>query len=239
MKTSIIIPTFNESENIEILINKILKLGLAEISIIVIDDNSPDGTSKIVSKISEENKQVFLINRPQKMGLGTAHIEGFKKALKINSEIILTMDADFSHDPKYIPEIIKLSNNFDVTIGSRYVKNGGVSNWPTYRKLISKCANFLARNTLSLKTKDCTAGFRCYKRDVLQAVDFNEVSSNGYSFLIEILYLIQKRDYNIGEYPIIFTDRVNGKSKISKKEILNAFKTILKIKLHGRKYKKT
>jgi dolichol-phosphate mannosyltransferase len=229
MKISIIIPTYNEADNISKLIEEILKIPLS-INVIIVDDNSPDNTAKIVENLSNKDQRICLIKRAKKLGIGTAYIVGFKEALRQGSDKIITMDADFSHNPKYIPRLIELSNKFNLTIGSRYVKNGAIRNWPLYRKLISKTANFITQKSLSLKIKDCTAGFRCYDNKIFEKLPLDSINSNGYSFLIEFLYIIKNNGYSIGEIPIIFTDRINGKSKISKIEIFNTFKTIIRLK---------
>lgn len=230
MKTLIIIPTYNEKENIKKLIDNILivlKKNQINGHILIVDDNSPDGTYKIIKGIS--NNKVHLIKRAKKLGLGTAHISGFKYGLKKNFDLLMTMDADFSHNPLYIPNIIKLIKNNDVVIGSRYITNGGTLKWSLHRKITSKGANIFAQIMLGLKSNDCTSGFRCYKSEVLRSINLDNIFSNGYSFLVEMIYKCQRKRFKIGESPIIFVDRNEGKSKISRKEIIKAFYTVMKL----------
>ncbi|MCK4935740.1 MAG: polyprenol monophosphomannose synthase [Elusimicrobiales bacterium] len=228
MKIFVIIATFNEIANIERLLKKVLEITLP-IEIVVIDDNSPDGTGKLVDKLKENEKRLHIVHREKKLGLGTAHIAGFKYSMEKNADLILTMDADFSHDPSYIPAIIEQSKNFDIIIGSRYVDGGKALNSPLSRKLLSRCANLFAKTMIGLKARDCTAGFRCYKTAIFKSINLDEVFSNGYSFLIEILYKLQNHGFSVKEIPITFTDRELGMSKISKNEIIKAIETVIKL----------
>ena len=228
MKKFVIIATFNEIANIERLLKKVLEITLP-IEIVVIDDNSPDGTGKLVDKLKENEKRLHIVHREKKLGLGTAHIAGFKYSMEKNADLILTMDADFSHDPSYIPAIIEQSKNFDIIIGSRYVDGGKALNSPLSRKLLSRCANLFAKTMIGLKARDCTAGFRCYKTAIFKSINLDEVFSNGYSFLIEILYKLQNHGFSVKEIPITFTDRELGMSKISKNEIIKAIETVIKL----------
>jgi dolichol-phosphate mannosyltransferase len=161
------------------------------------------------------------------LGLGTAHIVGFKEALASGADRILTMDADFSHHPRYIPDLLAKDQDAQLVIGSRYVDGGGTLNWGLQRQILSKGANIFARLVLGLKVHDCTGAFRCYRREVLESIDLDEIFSNGYSFLIEVLYKCQQRGWEIGETPIIFEDRRHGASKISRREIFKALYTVL------------
>lgn len=224
----IIIPTYNEKENIENLTHLLLKIETNP-DILVVDDNSPDGTGKILDRlILKHRERVYAIHRKAKLGIGTAHIQGFKFALKRDYSFILTMDADFSHHPKYIQKMMDSSRNSQLVIGSRYIKGGGTKNWGLMRQINSRVANFLAKNMLHMNSNDSTAGFRLYKREVLSSINFDKIYSNGYSFLIEVLYKCQLKGFAISEIPIIFEDRKKGASKISKNEILKASKTLLK-----------
>lgn len=230
MKTLVIIPTYNEMENIKNLVESILivfKKNKINGHVLIVDDNSPDGTSDVIKKLS--NKKIHLNQRPKKLGLGTAYITGFKYGLNKNFDLLITMDADFSHNPKYIPDIIKLTQKNDIVIGSRYVPDGGTLNWGIHRRIISKGANIFAKTMLNLKSNDCTSGFRCYKSKVLKSINLDNIFSGGYPFLIEMIYKCQKKGFKIGESPIIFVDRDKGKSKISKKEILQTFNTIIRL----------
>lgn len=235
MKISIIIPTYNERENIQLITSKVLNIfdeNKIDGCIIVVDDNSPDGTSNIIRELSRKDKRINLILREGRLGLGTAYIAGMKKAISEDSDLIMTMDSDLSHEPKYIPNFLeKIKDNCDVVFGSRYVKEGGTYKWGLHRKIISKGANLLAKLILGLKTNDNTTGYRCYKKEVLQNLDLDKIKSNGYSFLIEIAYLCQKAGFKVGESPILFIDRKYGKTKISKKEIFKTLQTLTRLKL--------
>ncbi|OQY30450.1 MAG: dolichyl-phosphate beta-D-mannosyltransferase [Anaerolineaceae bacterium 4572_5.2] len=228
MTISIIVPTYNESENIVDLTEMLLALPL-DAQIIIVDDNSPDGTGQLADDLRAKHKRVHVIHRSGKLGLGTAYVAGFKKALRDGSELIVTMDADFSHHPKYIPAMVDLASDYHVTIGSRYVPGGGVENWEWYRKFLSWGANEFARAALGLKAHDCTAGFRCYRKEVLQSIDLNAIFSNGYSFLLEMAYKCQRLGCTFGETPIIFANRARGQSKISQTEIFKAMYTVLRL----------
>jgi len=228
MKIFVIIATYNEKENIGRLIAEVLKLPFP-IEIVVVDDNSPDGTGLLVDGLCAGEARLHVIHRPGKMGLGTAHIAGFKYAIGKKADLVMTMDADFSHDPSYIPAILAAARDFDVVIGSRYVGDGGMVNSPIYRRWLSKYANLFAKTMLGLRAFDCTAGFRCYRVSVFSGIDLDGIFADGYSFLIEILYRIQNRGVSVGEVPIKFMDRELGDSKISKNEIIKAFRTVARL----------
>jgi dolichol-phosphate mannosyltransferase len=220
VKTALIIPTYNEALNISKLI-RALKLLKADLKIIVVDDASPDGTGKIVSKIAD----VVLISRKGKLGLGSAYKEGFKYAFSHGYDVVGTMDADFSHDPKFIPKMITKIKDHDLVIGSRYVKGGNIIGFNFVRKLISGSAQFAARSILGLKVKDATSGYRIYKKKVLV-----KIRSQGYSYLIESLFLATKSGFKTGEVPIVFKNRRFGSSKISSAEIFKALNTVFRLK---------
>ena len=228
--TFVIVPTYNEADNLDELLRQLLALP-TPIGAIVVDDNSPDGTGDMAEQWAAENPdRVHVIHRPAKLGLGTAYIAGFKKAIDdLGAERILTMDADFSHNPRYIPDMIALSRIKHVVIGSRYVPGGGTRNCSQKRIFLSRGANFMARTLLGLKARDATAGFRLYRREVLQSIPLDEIFSSGYSFLVEMLFLCQRRGWQIGEIPIIFEDRRKGQTKISRQEILKAQYTVLRL----------
>lgn len=229
MKTTVILPTYNERGNLVGLVGQILDLDMA-VHVIVVDDNSPDGTGKLADELASQNGHMQVIHRSGKLGLGTAYVAGFKQALAEGADQIVTMDADFSHNPRYIPALVSLTERHHVGIGSRYVPGGGVTaNWGWHRKLLSWGANNFARRMLGLKARDCTAGFRCYRREVLQDVDLDHLFSNGYSFLIEMMYKCQQLGYTFGETPILFENRHNGDSKISQQEIYKAMYTVLRL----------
>jgi dolichol-phosphate mannosyltransferase len=225
MKPVVIVPTYNERDNIEILLGELLALPV-NLSVIVVDDNSPDGTGQVAGEWAAKDNRVQVVHRSGKLGLGTAYIAGFKHALTIGFDRIMTMDADFSHHPRYVPAMLELSLERDMVIGSRYVKGGGTLNCTWKRRMLSLGANMFAKTMLGLHALDCTAGFRCYRREVLEAIDLDSIFSNGYSFLIEMIYYVQRRGYQIGEVPIVFEDRRRGQSKISQNEVWRALQTV-------------
>lgn len=229
VKTAVIIPTYNERENLVDLIGQILDLDIGA-HVIVVDDNSPDGTGILAGELAARDEYVRVIHRPGKLGLGTAYIAGFKQALAEGADHVITMDADFSHHPRYIPALLSLTEKYSIAIGSRYVPGGGVTaDWGAHRKFLSWGANRFARLMLGLKARDCTAGFRCYRREVLQSIDLDRIFSNGYSFLIEMMYKCQRLGYTFGETPILFENRHKGDSKISRGEIYKAMYTVLRL----------
>lgn len=230
LDTFVVVPTYNEADNLDDLLLQLLALPV-RLGVIVVDDNSPDGTGRLADQWAAQHpNRVHVVHRPGKLGLGTAYIAGFHKALQeLDAERIMTMDADFSHNPRHIPAMIALSRNKHVVIGSRYVPGGGSHNCTRKRILLSKAANLLARSLLGLKARDVTAGFRLYRCEVLESIPLDQIFSNGYSFLIEMLFLCQRRGWQIGEIPIIFEDRRKGRTKISRQEILKAQYTVLRL----------
>ena len=228
MPAAVIIPTYNEGDNIPSLLAAILALPIAA-HVIVVDDNSPDGTGAQVDAMAAQEPRVHAVHRPSKLGLGTAHIAGMRRAFSLNLDPIVTMDADFSHDPSYIPTLIAGLGRFDVMIGSRYVKGGGMQGRDLKLRMVSWGANLFARTVLGLRATDCTSGFRAYARPVLDSIDLDLIFSNGYSFLIELLFLCQTHGWKIGETPITYEDRRAGTSKISRAEIFKATYTVLRL----------
>jgi dolichol-phosphate mannosyltransferase len=229
VQISIVIPTFNECDNIQELVSEILALE-PPMDVIIVDDNSPDGTGDLANALAETHPgRVYVIHRPAKLGLGTAHIAGFKLALSQGAERILSMDADFSHHPRYIPAMLERSAEAQLVIGSRYVRGGGTRFCSFKRRMLSWGANLFAKLALALPARDCTAGFRCYHRPVLQSIDLDNIFSNGYSFLIEMLYYTKKGGWSVAESPIVFEDRRHGTSKISRREIFSAIYTVLRL----------
>jgi dolichol-phosphate mannosyltransferase len=226
----IVIPTFNEAENIVKLINEIFQLGIDSVSvdILIIDDNSIDGTSKLVKGMG--NNHVFVIDREKKMGLGTAYIRGFKYAIENNYEYVFEMDADFSHDPKSIPDFIFKIKEADLVIGSRYTNGIAVVNWPLSRLLISIGAGIYTRMITFLPVNDVTAGYMCYKVDSLKQINLDSVKSNGYSFQIEMKYRMWKKGFRLKEIPIVFIDRRAGVSKMSRKIVYEAAFMVWKLR---------
>jgi len=204
-----------------------------QFDVLVVDDNSPDGTATAVKENFGNNKRVSMMERPRKLGLGTAHKAGFHFGLDHEYDRIMTMDADFSHDPKHIPAFITATENHDMVIGSRYIPGGGTVNWGIFRKLISRTANLFAHVILSLKPADCTSAFRMYRAQALREINFDSIQAEGYSYNIEFLFRARECGMNVGETPIVFADRTMGKSKISRREIFKAISTILRLKFSG------
>jgi len=221
MKKIVVIPTYNELENIVNIVLAILRLK-KDYNVLIVDDNSPDGTGKIAEELSKNHKEVFVISRPKKEGLGPAYVEGFQWALKNNYDLIFQIDADFSHNPEQLPWLEKEIEKYDVVFGSRYIKWGGTLNWSKFRIMISKAGNIYARTLTGIPFCDITGGFRCFRKKVLEALELDKVKSKGYAFQIEMLYRAYKKGFKIKEYPIVFHERRVGKSKLSKFIILEA-----------------
>ncbi|MEM7118071.1 MAG: polyprenol monophosphomannose synthase [Chloroflexota bacterium] len=228
--TFVIVPTYNEADNINDLVSQLLALPV-HLGVIVVDDNSPDGTGNLADQwAAKYPERVHVVHRAGKLGLGTAYLAGFKKALhELGARRIMTMDADFSHNPRYIPAMIRLSHTKHVVIGSRYVPGGGSRNCTWKRVLLSRGGNLVARTLLGLHAEDATAGFRLYHREVLESIPLDKIFSSGYSFLVEMLFLCQRRGWQIGEVPIIFEDRRKGTTKISRNEVLKAQYTLARL----------
>jgi dolichol-phosphate mannosyltransferase len=227
MNVTIVIPTFNEARNLESLVERIFSLH-PEFTIIVVDDNSPDGTGKIADDLCRRHCHLRVIHRPCQSGLGSAYLEGFRAALRERPDLIMEMDADFSHDPAYIKHLIRASEGADLVIGSRYVNGVRVEGWRFRRLLLSKLANIFVSFVIVRPVWDFTAGFRCYRRSVLETVDLDRIRSDGYAFQIELTYLTFKHGFKVCEVPIIFREREHGHSKISRKVVWEAFWITLK-----------
>ena len=210
----IVIPTYNEKENIREIVGAILKLGL-NLDILIVDDNSPDGTGEIADRLSGEREAVHVLHREEKSGLGAAYMAGFKYALAYQYDLIFEMDADFSHDPKYIPQFLDKIESSDLVIGSRYTDGVNVVNWPIKRLLLSYYANMYSRIVTGMPIRDATGGYKCFRRAVLEAMDLDGVSSTGYAFQIEMNFRAWKKGFRIRELPIVFWDRQKGVSKMS------------------------
>ena len=228
----IIIPTYNESDNIEKLLDLISRTDPAA-HVLIVDDNSPDRTYEIVERLMQTSYpgRLFLLKRAGKLGLGTAYIAGFKWALARDYDYIFEMDADFSHDPKYLPAFLTAIEKHDLVLGSRYVPGGGVKNWGLLRKIISRGGSLYARTILGLSLRDLTGGFKCFRRQVLESIDLDAVKSNGYSFQIEMTYRARCEGFRICETPIVFEDRTAGKSKMSRKIFLEAVLMVWKLRM--------
>jgi dolichol-phosphate mannosyltransferase len=228
----IVIPTYNEADNLEHLVREIMALPTG-FDILVVDDNSPDGTGEIADRLAEELPAVHVLHRPGKQGLGTAYIAGFHWALARSYEYIFQMDCDFSHHPRYLPTFLKHVEHADVVIGSRYVPEGGTANWGILRKFISGGGNFFARTMLNLKTRDCTGGFRCYRRKMIERVPWEEINVHGFGFQVGAAYHVERLGGRIVEFPIIFEDRRLGQSKMSMAIFFEAFVFVTRLALTG------
>jgi dolichol-phosphate mannosyltransferase len=225
------IPTYNEKDNIENLAKAIFNLNIKGLKLVIIDDNSPDGTGEIADRLAEKHP-IKVIHRDGKLGLGTAYIAGFKYALSNGGKYMFEMDADFSHNPNDIPRLLKEARDgYQVVLGSRKIDQGEIKDWSFWRHFASDGAMFFSRALLGLKTKDVTAGFRCYKKEVLEELNLDTIKSNGYAFQEEMIYLCEKKKFKIKEVPITFVDRKLGESKLSHNEIIEFFVKMVKLKL--------
>ncbi len=229
MKSIVIIPTYNELNNVKKLVPELLIL-YDDLDILIVDDNSPDGTGKYIEKLSKENQRVKLIEREGKLGLGTAYVAGYKYMLKNGYDVAFQMDADYSHDPREIANFRKYLDEYDLIIGSRYIEGVNVINWPMQRLLLSYFANQYTRIITGLPLQDSTGGFKCFKRKVLEAINLDEIKSNGYAFQIEMNYKAWKKGFNLKEVSIIFMDRVTGTSKMSKQIVHEAIFRVWKLR---------
>lgn len=230
MRALVIIPTYNEVKNIGIVIEKLQSLGLP-LDILIIDDNSPDGTAQVVQDLQTRHPNLHLIQRPGKLGLGTAYVTGFRWALERDYDYILEMDADLSHNPEDVPRLIEAcQRGADLVIGSRYCTGVNVINWPIKRLILSYGANKYTRVVTGLPVKDATAGFKCFRRQVLQAIDLSRIKSSGYSFQIEMNFRAWVKGFRLEEVPIIFVERSEGSSKMSKKIVYEAVLMVWKLK---------
>ncbi|MBI5020372.1 MAG: polyprenol monophosphomannose synthase [Ignavibacteriales bacterium] len=228
-KTLVVTPTYDEAENIEKFIGQVLGES-PEIEILVVDDNSPDGTGNIVEKLKAQNPRIHLIRRAGKMGLGTAYVAGFKYAIENKFDFVCEMDADFSHSPDELPNFIDKIKSCDLVIGSRYTDGVRVINWPIRRLILSYGANVYTRVITGMPIKDATGGFKCFRRQVLEAIDLDKIHSNGYAFQIEMNYKAWNKGFKLSEHPIIFMDRQSGVSKMSKKIVYEAVFMVWKLK---------
>jgi dolichol-phosphate mannosyltransferase len=216
-----VVPTYNEAVNLPVIVPQILEQD-PRIDVLVVDDNSPDGTGELADQLAAADPRVHVLHRPAKGGLGKAYLSGFRWALERDYELIFEMDADFSHDPKFLPNFLRAAENADLVIGSRYKTGVNVINWPISRLLLSLGANQYARGITGLPVLDSTGGFKCFRRRVLEAIDFERVRSNGYSFQIEMSLRAWKKGFRLVEIPIVFTDRVEGQSKMNKRIVREA-----------------
>lgn len=230
-RTWVVLPTYNEAENLARLVGAIISLDLS-LNVVVVDDASPDGTGEIAEQLARECAAVRVIRRVGERGLGTAYLAGFRYAMRAGAGAVLTLDCDFSHDPASIPALIAAFDaETDVVIGSRYVAGGRIERWGVYRKLLSASANRFVRALFHLPVRDCTSGFRLYRKEVLEIIPWQRVSSTGYSFLVETLYWASRQEsFSVREVPICFVNRVRGESKMGLPEVFHGAANLLRLK---------
>jgi dolichol-phosphate mannosyltransferase len=218
----LVLPTYNEADNLEALVAAALVNLPPSAQILVVDDSSPDGTGRIADRLAAGEERIEVLHRPQREGLGPAYLAGFRKALDADPEFIFEMDCDFSHDPTDLPRLLDAAEDADVAIGSRYVAGGGIENWTPLRKAISRGGSAYARHVLGLPVRDLTGGFKCFRREVLEAIPLESVSSRGYAFQVEMTYRAAKAGFKIVEIPICFRERRAGASKMSGRIVAEA-----------------
>jgi dolichol-phosphate mannosyltransferase len=232
----LIIPTYNEAENVgpivQAVAEEMTKVAPGEYRILIVDDNSPDGTGALAEKLTQELTTVEVMHRAEKDGLGRAYIAGFEHALAAGAELVVEMDADFSHDPKYLGDLIAAADDADLVLGSRYVAGGAVRDWGIVRKLISRGGTFYARAVLGIKVHDLTGGFKCIRRQVLETIDLSSLRADGYVFQIEVTYRAVSSGFKVREVPILFVDRAAGSSKMSGMIALEAMLLVPKLRRH-------
>jgi dolichol-phosphate mannosyltransferase len=230
VRTLVVIPTYNERENLPLLTEMLLALD-DQIDVLVVDDGSPDGTGQIADRLADETDRVQVIHRAGKQGLGTAYVAGFRHALAQGYERVVEMDADFSHRPEDLPKLLAAAENAQVVVGSRNIPGGRTVSWSPLRKLISRGGSLYARLVLGLPVHDCTSGFKCFRRSALQALDLDALRSNGYAFQVEVNYACTKAGLKFAEVPIVFPDRERGTSKMSSHIVVEAAWLVLKLRL--------
>lgn len=218
----LILPTYNEAENLEAFVKAVRAKLPPSAQVLIVDDNSPDGTGAIADRLVSAENSINVVHRPRKEGLGPAYIAGFRHALAAGAGLIVEMDSDFSHDPQYLPQLLAAAEDADLVIGSRYVPGGGVSDWNVFRQVISRGGSAYARLVLGLGVKDPTAGFRCFHREVLDSIDLDSIESRGYAFQVEMTYRTVEAGFTVVEVPIVFRDRQVGSSKIDRSIIVEA-----------------
>lgn len=230
MKIVAVIPTYNEYDNVARLIGEVLAQS-PDLQVFIVDDNSPDGTGELVESLARKNSRIHILRRPGKMGLGSAYCDGFRAAIDYGADYIVEMDADFSHDPATIPRFLEMMSDYDLVIGSRYLNGISVVNWPLRRLMLSYFANVYTRIITGLRIADCTSGFKCFRRQVIESIDLSRIRSDGYSFQIEMNFRCVEMGFRVGEIPIIFIDRHSGSSKMSKRIVREAVLMVWKLKL--------
>jgi dolichol-phosphate mannosyltransferase len=218
----VILPTYNEAENLERIVGAILDQLPTPRRVLIVDDNSPDGTGELADRLAESDESVSVLHRERKEGLGPAYLAGFRIALDAGAERIIEMDADFSHDPAYLSRLVEATERADLAIGSRYVPGGGVTEWGALRRFISRGGSAYARLALGLPIRDLTGGFKCFRRIVLESIDLDTIESRGYAFQVETTYRAIRAGFRVVEVPIVFKDRADGTSKMSKAIVAEA-----------------
>jgi dolichol-phosphate mannosyltransferase len=228
----VVVPTYNEALNLPLIVPQILAQD-SRLDVLIVDDNSPDGTGQVADEMAAADARIHVLHRPGKGGLGKAYLAGFRWALERDYELVFEMDADFSHDPKFLADFLRAVEDADLVIGSRYKTGVNVINWPISRLLLSLGANQYARWITGLPIMDSTGGFKCFRRKVLQAIDFERVRSNGYAFQIEMSFRAWKKGFRLVEIPIVFTDRIEGQSKMNKRIVREAIWMVWWLRLKG------
>ncbi|HEX9967881.1 MAG TPA: polyprenol monophosphomannose synthase [Solirubrobacterales bacterium] len=231
----VVLPTYNEAENVEPLVTAALSKLPPSARILIVDDNSPDGTGRIADRLAAEHNAVSVLHRPGKEGLGPAYIAGFRRALAEGAGHVLEMDADFSHEPAYLPRLLEAAGRADLVVGSRYVPGGGVGDWGPLRRAISRGGSAYARRVLGVDVRDLTGGFKCFRREVLEAIDLDAVRSRGYAFQVELTYRAIQRGFEVAEVPIVFRDRRVGASKMSRSIVLEAIWRVPLLRFAGKR----
>jgi len=229
-KAFVVIPTYNEQDNLQRLIEQVL-LQDESLQVLVVDDNSPDGTGQLAEELSRSNDRINVLHRPAKLGLGSAYRDGFRRAMELGADLLIEMDADFSHDPSVLPLFLEQIKTHELVIGSRYLNGISVVNWPLRRLMLSYGANWYTRLITGLTIMDCTSGFKCFRRSLIESIDLDRIRSDGYSFQIEMHFRSAELGAKICEVPIIFIDRRAGQSKMSKRIVREAVLMVWKLKL--------
>lgn len=227
----VLLPTYNERDNLERIVPEIFAAVPQNLDVCIIDDNSPDGTGAIADELAAENPRIHVLHRGAKEGLGRAYVAGFRYALAAGYERVIEMDADLSHPPRYLPELLRLAEDHDLVLGSRWVAGGGTENWPLSRRIISRCGSLYARAWLCVPVRDLTGGFKCFRREVLAALDLDAVRTSGYAFQIEMTYRAIRRGFRVTEMPIVFVERREGASKMSRAIVLEAVLAVPRLRL--------
>lgn len=232
----LVLPTYNEAGNIEPFVEAVLAKLPSTARVLVVDDNSPDGTGEIADRLAAQHESVTVLHRPRKEGLGPAYIAGFKKALAEGAGLVLEMDSDFSHDPAYLPRLLEAGERADLAIGSRYVPGGGVGDWSVLRRAISRGGSAYARLVLGLRVQDLTGGFKCFRREVLEAIDLGSIGSRGYAFQVEMTYRAIQRGFEVVEVPIVFRERRAGTSKMDRSIVAEAAWRVPMLRFGGKQH---